>query len=222
MIMLQAGLTGGLASGTSTVAELFQQCGALVIHADQLARTVVEPGKAAWKDIVRTFGTGILRDDRNIDRRALARIVFENPAQLAALNRIIHPRIARAQALCAQALARRHPNAVLIYDAPLLLEAQAHRRMDRVIVVTATQAARLARARQRNGCTRKDALGRIRSQLPLAAKRRMADYLLNGMLPVSQLRTQVRQLYQQLLQEAAPRRRRMTPTTKRRTPPAVT
>ncbi len=214
--MLQVGLTGGLASGATTVAGLFQECGALVIHADQLARTVVEPDKAAWKDLVRTFGTGILRADRRIDRSALARIVFHNPAKLAALNRIVHPRIAREQTRQAQALMRRHPNAVILYDAALLFEANAHRRMDRVMVVTATQAVQVARARQRDGLTRKEALGRMRGQLPLAVKRRMADDVLNGMVPVSQLRPQVRQLYQEFLQKAAPRRQ-IKPRVTRRT-----
>ncbi len=212
--MFLVGLTGGLASGTTTVAGLFQECGALVIHADHLARTVVEPGKAAWKDLVTTFGTGILRPDRSIDRRHLARMVFHNPVKLATLNRIVHPRIAREETRHARALARRDPNAVIIYDAALLFEAQAHQRMRRVIVVTATQAVQIARARRRDGFTRTEALERIHGQLPLTAKRRMADYALNGMLPVSQLRTQVQQIYQMLLREAAPERR----TKRRRTP----
>ncbi len=205
--MLLAGLTGGLASGKTTVAGMFRECGALVIHADQLACAVVEPGKAAWKDLVNTFGTRILRADRTLDRSALARTVFHDPAKLAALNRIVHPRVAREQARRTKALARRHPDAVIIYDAALLFEAKAHLRMDRVIVVTATRAAQVARARRRDGLSRKDALARMRGQLPLTAKRRMADHLLNGMLPAPQLRAQVRELYRQLLQEAGRRRR---------------
>ncbi len=198
------------------MAGLFQECGALIIHADQLACTVVEPGKAAWKDIVNTFGTGVLQADRRIDRAILARLVFYNTAKLAKLNRIVHPRIAREQARHTQALTRRHPDAIIVYDAALLFEAQAHRRMDRVLVVTATQAVQIARAKQRDGLTRRDALGRIRGQLPLADKRRMADYVLNGMLPVPQLRIQVRQLYQELLQEAG-LRRQTKPNRARRT-----
>ncbi len=216
--MLLAGLTGGLAAGATTVAGLFQECGALVIHADQLARAVVEPGKAAWKDLVNAFGARILQPDRRIDRKALARMAFHDPVTLATLNRIVHPRIAREQTRHTKALARRHPDAVILYDAALLFEAQAHQRMDRIMVVTATQAVQIARARQRDGLTRREALARLRGQLPLAAKRRMADYRLNGMLPVSQLRAQVRQLYQTLLQEAS--RRRTTRAMTRRASPA--
>ena len=197
------GLTGGLASGKTTVAGLFQECGAFVIHADQLARTVVAPGKPAWKEIVKIFGPRVLQADRTLDRATLAKLVFHHPRKLSVLNRIVHPRVAREQVRQTNAIARRHPNAVIIYDAALLIEAQAHERMDRVIVVTANQPIQLQRARQRDGLTKKEALGRIRGQLPLRTKRRFADYILNGTVPVTRLRSQVRQLYQELLQEAA-------------------
>ena len=201
--MLLVGVTGGLASGKTTVAGLFQECGAFVIQADQLARTVVAPGKTAWKEIVKTFGSHVLQADRTLDRVTLAKLVFHNPLKLSDLNRIVHPRVAREQVRQTNAIARRHPNAVLIYDAALLIEAQAHERMDRVIVVTANQPIQLQRARQRDGLTKKEALGRIRGQLPLRTKHRFADYVLDGTLPVTRLRTQVRQLYQEFLQEAA-------------------
>ncbi len=207
--MLLVGLTGGLASGKTTVAGLFQECGAFVIQADRLARTVVTPGKTAWKEIVKTFGTHVLQADRTLDREALAKLVFQRPRKLSELNCIVHPRVAREQVRQTNAIARRHPNAVIIYDAALLIEAQAHERMDRVIVVTANQPIQLQRARQRDGLTKKEALGRIRGQLPLRTKRRFADYILNGTLPVTRLRSQVRQLYQEFLQEAVlPRRMR--------------
>ena len=173
------GLTGGLASGKTTVAGLFQECGAFVIHADQLARTVVAPGKPAWKEIVKIFGPRVLQADRTLDRATLAKLVFHHPRKLSVLNRIVHPRVAREQVRQTNAIARRHPNAVIIYDAALLIEAQAHERMDRVIVVTANQPIQLQRARQRDGLTKKEALGRIRGQLPLRTKRRFADYILN-------------------------------------------
>ena len=137
--MIVVGITGGLASGKTTVAGLFQECGAFVIQADQLARTVVAPGKTAWKEIVKTFGSRVLQADRTLDRAALAKLVFHHPRKLSALNRIVHPRVAREQVRQTNAIAGRHPNAVIIYDAALLIEARAHERMDRIIVVTANQ-----------------------------------------------------------------------------------
>ena len=202
-VMVLVGLTGGLASGKTTVAGLFHECGAFVIQADQLARLVVAPGKPAWKEIVKTFGSRVLEADRTLDRKILAKLVFHNPRNLSILNRIVHPRVAREQVRQTNAIARRHPNAVIIYDAALLIEAQTHERMDRVIVVTADRITQLQRARQRDGLTKREALGRIRGQLPLRTKRRFADYVLNGTLPVARLRPQVRRLYRELLQEAA-------------------
>ena len=201
--MILVGITGGLASGKTTVAGLFQECGAFVIQADQLARTVVEPGKTAWKEIVKTFGSRILQADRTLDRTALANLVFHHPRKLSVLHRIVHPRVAREQVRQTNAIARQHPNAVIIYDAALLIEARAHERMDRIILVTANQPIQIQRARQRDGLTKREALARIRAQLPLRTKRRFADYILNGTLPIARLRPQVRQLYQEFLQEAA-------------------
>ena len=201
--MILVGLTGGLASGKTTVAGLFQECGAFVIQADQLARTVVAPGKTAWKEIVKNFGARVLQADRTLNRIALANLVFHHPRKLSVLNRIVHPRVAREQVRQTNTIARQHPNAVIIYDAALLIEAQAHERMDRIIVVTANQPTQLQRARQRDGLTKREALARIRAQLPLRIKRRFADYVLNGTLPIARLRPQVRQLYREFLQEAA-------------------
>lgn len=201
--MIVVGITGGLASGKTTVAGLFQECGAFVIQADQLARTVVAPGKTAWKEILKTFGARVLQADRTLDRIALANLVFHHPRKLSVLNRIVHPRVAREQVRQTNAIARQHPNAVIIYDAALLIEARAHERMDRIIVVTANQPIQIQRARQRDDLTKKEALARIRAQLPLRTKCRFADYVLNGTLPVARLRPKVRQLYREFLQEAA-------------------
>ncbi|MCY4131102.1 MAG: dephospho-CoA kinase [Nitrospira sp.] len=201
--MIVVGITGGLASGKTTVAGLFQECGAFVIQADHLARTVVAPGRIAWKEIVKTFGPRVLQADRTLDRGVLAELVFQNPRKLSVLNRIVHPRVAREQVRQTNVIARRHPNAVIVYDAALLIEARAHERMDRIIVVTANQPIQIQRARQRDDLTKKEALARIRGQLPLRTKRRFADYILNGTLPIARLRPTVRQLYREFLQEAA-------------------
>ena len=157
--MILIGITGGLASGKSTVAGLFQECGAFVIQADQLARTVVAPGKTAWKEIVQTFGSRVLQADRTLDRSTLAQLVFHNPRKLSVLNRIVHPRVAREQVRQTNAITRQHPHAVIIYDAALLIEARAHERMDRIIVVTATQPIQVQRARQRDGTYEKRGIG---------------------------------------------------------------
>lgn len=181
--MILVGLTGGVATGKSTVARMFKQCGATVIDADALAREVVLPGKPAWRDIVRRFGKSILNADRTINRQALGAIVFSHPTQRRVLERIVHPRVAREQIKLTRGAARKDRHAVVIYDVPLLFEAGIDKRVKKTIVVTADQNTQIARLKKRNGFTRAEALRRIRSQMPLSKKIRRADMVIDGTLP---------------------------------------
>lgn len=200
--MVVVGLTGGLASGKTTVAAMFQALGATIIDADHLARKVVEPGKPAWKDIKKTFGACILNTDHSLNRHALAQIVFKDPHKLEILQHIIHPRVAREQAKQVKMIAQHAPHAVIIYDAALLIEAQGHRRMDHVIVVTADRSTQLARACHRDGLSKTQALRRIQQQMPLREKLNYADALLDGTWPRSRLRRAIQSLYRAYQQEA--------------------
>jgi len=196
--MILVGLTGGVATGKSTVAKMFKQCGAAVINADLLARQVVEPGKPAWRAIVKLFGKTVLNQDRSLDRQALGSIIFHNPKKRRQLERIIHPRVAREQTRLTKAITRKDPNAVVIYEVPLLFEAGVDKRVDKIIVVTADRNIQIARLKKRNGLSRAEAIRRIRSQMPLAKKTQQADHLLNGTLPRPSLRRQVGQLFRSL------------------------
>lgn len=196
--MILVGLTGGVASGKSTVADMFQRCGALVIDADVLAHRVVEPGKPAWRAIVKTFGKAVLNPDRTLNRQALGAMVFRSRTKLRRLEQIIHPRVAREQARLTRQAARKDPNAVVIYDVPLLFEAGIDKRVDKIIVVTADRETQIARLHRRNGFTRAEAIRRIRSQLPLRKKAAAADYLLDGTAPRPRLFTMVSRLYRKL------------------------
>jgi dephospho-CoA kinase len=189
--MLLIGVTGGLATGKSTVARMFRARGARVIDADELARQVVQPGTPAWRDIVRTFGRKVLRPDRTLDRAALARLVFRDRAALARLNAIVHPRVAREQARLTREIAAQDRRALIVYDAPLLFEAGVQKRMDRTIVVAADRDTQIARLLKRNGFSRAEALRRLRAQMPLARKVKLADYVLDGTRPRRILSRQV-------------------------------
>lgn len=193
--MILIGLTGGVATGKSTVAKMFQRCGAVVIDADELARTVVQPGKPAWREIVRAFGKGILSPDRTIDRHTLGAIVFHDEKKLRRLERIIHPRVAREQVRLTKQAARKDPHAVVIYDVPLLFEAGIDKRVDKVVVVSADQKSQVARLKRRDGLSRTEALRRIRSQMPLSTKRPRADYVLDGTKESLSLARSVRRLF---------------------------
>jgi dephospho-CoA kinase len=196
--MILVGLTGGVATGKSTVAKMFKQGGAAVINADLLARQVVEPGKPAWRAIVKLFGTTVIKPDRSLDRQALGSIVFHNPKKRRQHERIIHPRVAREQQRLVRRIVKGKPRVVVIYEVPLLFEAGVDKRVDKIIVVTVDRNTQIARLKKRNGLSRAEALRRIRSQMPLAKKIQRADHVLNGTLPRPSLRKQVGQLFRSL------------------------
>jgi dephospho-CoA kinase len=196
--MILVGLTGGVATGKSTVANMFARCGAHVIDADILAHGVIEPGKPAWRAIVKAFGKGILNPDRTLNRQALGSLVFRNQSRLRRLERIIHPPVAREQARLTRQAARKDPKAVVIYDVPLLFEAGIDTRVDKIIVVTADRDTQITRLKKRNGFIRADAIRRIRSQLPLRQKAAAADYLLDGTLPRPRLLRLIKRLFREL------------------------
>ncbi len=201
-VMILIGLTGGVATGKSTAAKMFHKCGAVVIDADELAREVVQPNKPAWREIVCRFGKSVLNTDKTINRQVLGQLVFHDRRKLKQLERIIHPRVAREQIRLTREAARRSPHAVVVYDVPLLYEAGIDKRVDKTIVVTADQNTQIARLKKRNGLTRAEALRRIRSQMPLVMKRRRADHVLNGTIPIKRLSRLVAQTFQQLQLEA--------------------
>jgi dephospho-CoA kinase len=177
---------------------MFRKCGAVVIDADALAREVVEPDKPAWKEIARTFGARILNPDRSLNRRALGRLVFGHRDRLRRIERIIHPRVARLQAELARRAARKNPQVVVIYDVPLLFEAGVDKRVDKIIVVAADRKTQVDRLKKRDHLSREDALRRINSQMPLEKKTKLADYIIDGTLPLPQVRKRVGQLYREL------------------------
>lgn len=198
--MILVGLTGGVACGKSSVARLFQDCGAILIDADVLARAVVEPGKPAWRDIVSAFGKKVLLPDRTLNRPALAKIVFGSPAKLKKLNAIVHPRVARGQTKLTRDIAAQEPHAIIIYDAPVLIEAGAHKRMDKILVVSAGQDTQIKRLHNRNHLSRPDALRRIKIQMPLTEKIKLADYVIDGTLSYEQTKHEVERIYSELQQ----------------------
>ena len=196
--MILVGLTGGVATGKSTVAKMFKQYGAVVIDADELAHDAVKPDKPAWRQIVKAFGKAVLNPDQTLNRRELGALVFGNRAKLCQLERIIHPRVAREQQRLVRRIAKRNPHTVVIYEVPLLFEAGVDKRVDTTIVVTADRDTQIARLKKRNGFSRAEAIRRIRSQMPLAKKIQRADHALNGTVPRPSLRKQVGQLFKNL------------------------
>jgi dephospho-CoA kinase len=200
--MVLVGLTGGIATGKSTVSRLFVDCGARLIDADVLAREVVTPRQPALRKIAETFGREMLRPDGTLDRDRLGKVVFGDPKELEKLNVIVHPYVAVAQEQRSREITGKDPHAVIVYDAALLIEAGAHTRMDKVIVVTADEQTQLARLKARDHLSTEEAKRRIAAQMPLAEKAKVADYVIDGTLPLEQLRKEIQRIYDELKRQA--------------------
>jgi len=191
-----AGLTGGIASGKSTVSGFFRSLGAQIIDADVLARQVVEPGKPAWREIVDHFGKGILLPDGAIDRKKLGAIVFQDPIQREALNRRVHPRVLEEETRLYRELRSRYPDALILLDAALLIEVGAYKRLNTLIVVYVDEQTQLRRLMHRDRIPAEEAWSRIRSQMPLSEKIKYADYVIDNRGSLEETRRQVEEIYQ--------------------------
>lgn len=185
------GLTGGIATGKSQASKLFGELGAHIIDADELAHRAIEPNGPAWAQIVGEFGENILRPDRTIDRAKLGAIVFRDEEKRRLLNSIVHPHVFAEAERIRRQIEEREPEAIVIFDAALLIETGAHELMDKVILVTAPRKTQLKRLVERDGLSPEEAERRIAAQMPLSQKRPFADYLLDGTLSIQELRQKV-------------------------------
>jgi len=202
--MLRVGLTGGLASGKSTVAGYFRELGAFHIDADLIAHELLAPGGAAADQVVARFGRGIVGTGEAIDRKALASIVFADPKALADLNAIVHPEVrAEIARRIAGQTASAHPTPVALIDAALLVETGMHGDLDALIVVSCGDATQLARALARGGLTEDEARSRIAAQAPLAAKRAAADFVIENDGALDETKRQVAEVWGALLKRDA-------------------
>lgn len=196
------GLTGGIASGKSTVAAMLRELGAHIVDADQLARQVVEPGTPALAEIAARFGPGVLQPDGTLDRKKLGAIVFADADARQALNRITHPRIAAAGQEAIARLAARGVNPV-IYEAALIVENQLHTWMHGLIVVSVPPEVQRARLMARDHLDEDAARARIAAQLPLAKKVAVADHVIDNSGTLEDTRAQVCDLWGRLCKPEA-------------------
>jgi dephospho-CoA kinase len=198
---LLVGLTGGIATGKSTVTGMLASPSVRVVDADALAREVVEPGTPAHARIVAEFGKGVLQPDGRLDRARLGEIVFPDPDRRKRLEAITHPAIrARFEQIMAD-LERQGFDGILIWDAALLVESGGHNKMDKVVVVTTDPATQLARLMARDGSTEEAARARTASQMPLAVKARVADYVIDNSGSREETEARAREVYRALLED---------------------
>lgn len=195
--MLKVGLTGGIGSGKSTVSRLLASYGAVVVDADLLAREVVAPGTPGHAAVLEAFGPEVLLASGGLDREALGRRVFADPAELARLNAIVHPLVGeRGSALVAEAEAAGAP--VVVHDVPLLAENGLAGLYDEVVVVDAPQEVQLARLVGQRGMSREDALARMSAQATREQRLAVATRVIHNDGTLAELEQQVQALWQDL------------------------
>ncbi len=178
--MTLLGLTGGIASGKSTVAARLAEHGAVVVDADQLAREAVEPGSRGLAGVVREFGEGVLKPDGSLNRQALAAIVFGDPAALARLNAVVHPEVGRLSRERFGEILTADPHAIVVYDVPLLAESRRAEEFDRVVVVHAPAEERVRRLVQLRGMSEEEARSRVSAQASDDERLTVADEVIDA------------------------------------------
>jgi dephospho-CoA kinase len=188
------GITGGIASGKSSVTEIFRSLGAAVVSADELAREAVRPGSVTLRKLVERFGRQILQEDETLNRKALARRIFADPRAREALNRITHPAIAELAAERLRDLVQSGAG-LIVYEAPLLFEAGAERRVDAVLVVRVDEPLQLQRLMDRDGIGLSEARARIAAQMPQQEKVARADYVIDNSGSPAETEARVKDLF---------------------------
>ena len=208
--MLKIGLTGGIASGKSLVSHMFSELGAHTIDADEIAHELMKPGEPAYDEVVRAFGTDILNPDRTVNRGKLAEMAFDKRRpRIYELNRIMHPGVIEKYESWMDEIGRRQPDAIVILEAALVLEAGLRKRFNRIVVVTCKPQQRIERWAQRlhldQETAKAEVTRRMMAQAPDEAKIQAADYVVDNSGSVEETRKQVQKVYETLVSQAQAR-----------------
>lgn len=191
------GLTGGISTGKSTVADMFKTLGAIIIDADIIARKVVQPTTSVWQAIVDFFGQGILNADLSINRERLADLVFSESSLLQKLNEITHPEI---RDKIEKEISTFTPSKkIIIIDAPLLIESQMISLVDKLFVVHVSEKIQIERLMKRNNFNEQEAKNRIHAQIPLEEKLKLADIVIDNNGTIEELREKIKQIWEVIL-----------------------
>ncbi len=208
--MLDVGLTGGIASGKSTVARLLVEKGAFHVDFDLLAHEVEEPDQPAWKSIVAAFGEDILKEDRTIDRVRLGAIVFQDRDRLQTLNHIVHPAVYEAWTHRRNVIVGQNPSAIVLADVPLLVEGGMESLFDLVLLVYVSSEEQVRRLMARNGYTEEEARLRLAAQMPIEEKAARADIVIDNGGTLEETHRLLDDLWEELLRRERKKREKQT------------
>jgi dephospho-CoA kinase len=198
------GLTGGIATGKSTVSAILKNAGAVIIDADRIARRVVKKNLPAYRQILAHFGESVLLPDGEINRAALGNLIFNDSRKKQLLNSIVHPHVRKETDRRLRHIAKNNPNALVILDIPLLLEAGMRKDLSEVIVVYAPEDIQIKRLMERDHISQEDALARIRSQMPIEKKKSLATMVIDNSGQIEDTRKQTLEILQRLKQPPPP------------------
>jgi len=196
--MIIIGLTGGVGTGKSTVAEIFKQLGAVVLDADGIAHELMRKGTPVWRAVRSSFGKEILSPSGQIDRKRLGALVFSDPKKLARLCQIVHPAVRRRFHKLTREIGRKKPGAMVVWDIPLLLEAGPVYQVDALVVVSAPFRVVAQRLRDRSGWSSTEVKKRQSFQMPLRKKERLADFVVRNGGSLAATRQQVVHIWNQI------------------------
>ena len=196
--MLRVGLTGGIASGKSTVSAMFRDLGCQVLDSDAITRDLFQPGNPVNKAVAAAFGHQVVADDGSINRKVLGEIVFKNPEQRLKLNSLVHPAIKERQSAFLEAVGSQDIHAIAIIEAALMVEAGTRADYDRLIVVSCLPEVQRERLRVRSGLTAEQIDSRIASQMPMEEKIKVADFVIDNSGDVAETRRQVGEVFEKL------------------------
>ena len=185
------GITGSFGSGKTTVAKMFAKLGAHVIDADRVYHSLIRPGSACYKKLIKNFGKGILNKAGHIDRNKLGKIVFKERPMLMLLNKLVHPEVIKE----IRAAARSRKEKVIIIEAALLLESGFHKEVDKVILVANKNEEQVKRIRNDRGLSSRQTLERIRMQMPFKKKLALADFIIDNSGSKADTLTQVKMIW---------------------------
>lgn len=196
--MFVVGLTGGIATGKSTVGKTLQELGAIIINSDNIAHQVVEPGQPAWQAIVDAFGEGILNEDKTINRPKLGHCVFSQPEMLHRLNEITHPPIMAVIRDRIHTIREENPHAIVVMEVPLLYETHMDKLCDQVWVVWVDQEIQITRLMARDSISRQEAERRIAAQMPLEEKVKRAQVVIDNSRSLQETRQMVTRYFNEI------------------------